>query len=225
MRGWDEDRRRFADQLEGARERLAAWYRRLLMAVAVLFLGVAGYVALQARPWAGSQGEWFYFAVFVVLVLSWIGSKLRFVRTSARDRWPGAGSDVGGPVIHSRTTRTGAGRVFELRIGDGPGKEDRGTDALGAGAPDAAQGDLASFTLSRSFQGRTPLPSGLAGHTPDDAGLAAAEQARAAGRDWDDICTRLTPAYQRWNGMERRLYRKYIEALLEARGRGAIRRD
>lgn len=71
MNGSNEDRDRLLEGLGRAEQAVTAFYRVLLWIVIVAVVAVVASV-IVTRPWGeGHQGEWFYFAIAVMLVLGW----------------------------------------------------------------------------------------------------------------------------------------------------------
>ncbi len=154
--GWSRyERLRFAESLDRTKRRVTAFYRRLLILIAVIFIGFVAVVVWRADS-PGSQGEWFYFGIFVLLVLGWIWKQLRSLRPSPRP-------EVQIPPIRTRVEELDGGKRFELTIGTPPDSAaDPGRSGPGEGDVDADAGPPGHrFTFSRSFQGEVPLPSFL----------------------------------------------------------------
>jgi hypothetical protein len=71
MDGPTNERQRFLNGLDDAERVVVTCYRLLLALIIVAVIAVVGCVIVW-RPWGdGSQGEWFYFSVAVLLVLGW----------------------------------------------------------------------------------------------------------------------------------------------------------
>lgn len=205
----NEDRTQFAEDLDRAKRQVTTLYRWLLIVVAIGFVSFIAFAAWQSRDSTGSQGEWFYLGVFVLLVLGWIGQKLYALRPSRR-----TGLDMPRMRQSVEDVPGGSGKVFRFSIGTPLSADD---PVAPPSAQDGARSDPHTFTLSRSFGGRLPLPPMLGEHTPDESALATAEEYRIAGRDWDYICDWVNPAYGSWDSLRQSAYRTYIEALLNAR--------
>lgn len=150
--GWSrEDRLRFADSLDRTKRQLVAFYRGLLVLVALVVVGFVA-VVLWRTDSMGAQGEGFYFAILVLLVLGWIGSRLRSLRPSRRP-------ELEVPPVRTRVEEVEGGKLFELTIGTPPETSTDPTEHSPTGAETRRPGR--TFTFSRSFQGEVPLPSFL----------------------------------------------------------------
>jgi hypothetical protein len=87
MKWSSEQRDGFLNELNTAENIVVTFYRLLLGLIIGAVLGVV-ILVVKWRPWgAGSQGEWFYFSIGVLLVLGWaVGQLIALGRRQRRQR-------------------------------------------------------------------------------------------------------------------------------------------
>ena len=108
MKWSTEERQAFLTRLDGVQRVVVAFYRLLLIIVVAVVL--AGVVFVIARkPWgAGTQGEWFYFSIAVLLILGWVTGQ--FVALGRRQR-------PGQPAVTFQASSDGVARTWNFRFG------------------------------------------------------------------------------------------------------------
>ena len=81
-----EERQGFLQKLDAIESVVLTAYR-LLLRVVIAAVGAVVVLVVIRRPWgAGTQGEWFYFSVAVLLVLGWAVSQLLALDRRRRNR-------------------------------------------------------------------------------------------------------------------------------------------
>jgi hypothetical protein len=182
---------------------LEAGLTRLLSALlwtllVVVLAGAAFIVVRWAGPGTGSQGEWFYFGIGVLLLVGWLAGQLARVRARARER----SRPPGPPLLSLRRGEEGGVRSWELRFGSGP---TAGED----------QEERKGFVFSRTFAGPARMlpPEAVL----DEAALERIRAELAAGKDLDQACDAVQIAYRAWDPVARAAYRQYAGMLLDQR--------
>ena len=177
-------------------ERVIVCAGRLLMLVIIAgVLGFSGF-AFVRKPWgAGHQGEPFYFAVAVLLVLCWaVGQYVAFGRRQRRQRRS---------LLFDSRDRDGA-KTWELRLASAPEESDERP---------AAKKDGLQFNLSTGFE--IPLTSVARELLPDEEALQRLDAEIDSGATLEEACRSIQPAFDDWNWLQRRAYLLFVEQVRE----------
>lgn len=121
---WSTDERQgFLRKLDAIESVVVTFYKLMLGLVIAAVIAVVVLVVTW-QPWgAGSQGEWFYFSIAVLLVLGWAVGQ--FVTLDHRQRSPR-------PAVTLRSSAEGEVRTWEFRIGLAAGEEQDPTAGAGS---------------------------------------------------------------------------------------------
>ncbi|MDZ4686969.1 MAG: hypothetical protein SH850_17985 [Planctomycetaceae bacterium] len=170
--------------------------RLLLVVLIAAVVALAAFVIVR-KPWgAGHQGEWFYFAVAVLLVLGWaVGQFLAFGRRLTRQ-----GSFVAHhPII---TASDGAShQTWEFRMGSEQARQEAATS-----------GKVVEF---KDIQ--VPFASVLGDVAPNEETLQRLAAETARGATLDGACRTVQPDFARWGWLQRQAYLMLVSGLLEQR--------
>lgn len=200
MAGDDEsDRRRVLKGLDRAEAVVVHVYGWILVAVVVFVTVLVAGLVTDLPVGFGTQGEWFYLGIVLLLFAAWIVSQ--FVAISRRLRRSSDVPDV--PSARIETQRVGThGRRFTLTLGADP-------EASEAGASPPSSSKTFSWSWSA-----TSLP---AEDRLDDEATARATALSGAGHDLDGVCRSLNARYATWDDERRAFFRSYVQAMIDAR--------
>src|SRR5881397_1073120 len=164
--------------LDGMQAVASAVYLVLVFVVLGAVGAVVYWLRRNATPDFGTQGEWFYVAVGVVLVLAWgIGQTFSIMRQLRR------------------TTARVVGERAPLDLDTTPG----GVSLEWGSGPKKAAG-----TWTWKFESG---PQEIKTIRVDEAQIVMAASAAAAGKDWDEICRVINSSYDSLSSAERMVYR------------------
>ena len=181
------------DQVEGVLVRTGRLFMLLIIAAVLAF---AAFVFVR-KPWgAGHQGEGFYFAAGVLLVLGWaVNQFLALGRRQSRHNL--------GTVFHSSTHDDG--HTWELRLGT----------TADANQSETPAGEGFRFSFSKSFE--IPLATVAREMLPDEDSLRRLESELADGATLERACRSVQPAFEQWSSLQQRAYTGFVARLLEER--------
>lgn len=186
-----DPRRRLAVRLDGIEDVLIGIMRVFLAAIAAAALVGLGLIVLRMPEGGGSQGEWFYGAAFLVLVLFLVvGQHTKLQRRISRRR------DRSGLAEGMETFR----KSFNVSFG-----------SVEPQASDVSFGSAQPRTFNISFGATEPQIFRLARAQIDEA-----RDQLQRGRDLEDVMAEVVPEYPRLDVIEKRLYRAAFEAALKA---------
>lgn len=186
-----DPRRRLAVRLDRVEDALIGMMRVLLAPIAAAALVGLGFVVLRMPEGGGSQGEWFYAAAFLVLVLFLVfGQYTKLQRRISRRR------DRSGLAEGMETFR----KSLNVSFGS---VEPQASDVSGRSAQPR--------TFNISFGATEPQILRL-----DRAQIDEARYQLQRGRDLEDVMAEVVPEYPRLNVIEKRLYRAALNAALKA---------
>lgn len=192
-----EERERTAASLDRAEAFHVRLYRRVLAAVVLAVAGLVAVLVANRPPGFGSQGEWFYLGIALVLFAGWVTAQLAALARRAH-------RTTGAPLARLETRPAGAhGRTFTFTLGGGAPAPD-------AAAPPEAGRTEAAWTLAWNA---TNLP---AEDQLDREAVARATALRGAGHDLADVCRAVNPRYATWDAHRQEFYRRYVQALVDA---------
>lgn len=181
---------RFLDGVEAVASTI---YLVLVGFIVIAAIAALVYVARNAPPRFGTQGEWLYLGGGLLLLLLWAGSQLftliqRLYRRRQQDSEPS----------------------FELpRIQAGPGGLSLEWDPSKTRKNPSKDG-----AWTWSFES-TPVSSTTI--EIDESQIAAAQAAAESGLDWDDVCRKIDPGYDQRSRFEQELYQRAIRMSVEHR--------
>ncbi|MBI3465805.1 MAG: hypothetical protein HY000_22540 [Planctomycetes bacterium] len=119
-----EERQGFLQKLDAVESVVVTFYRLLLGLVIAAVIAVV-VLAVIWRPWGdGSQGEWFYFSIAVLLVLGWAVGQLMVLDRRRKEK----------PAVQFRSNSDRGVWTWEVQIGaaEGEGRPDTRMSAQAA---------------------------------------------------------------------------------------------
>jgi hypothetical protein len=193
-----DDREHLLKDLDRAENVVLHVYAWVLLGV-VVFVGLLLAGMFSDLPAGfGTQGEWFYLTIVLLLFVGWIVSQLTAIGQRLRPS-----SDAPAAVRVETPIIAADGRSFTLSLDGGLRPSD----------PASAGPGTSPTTISRS-SGATSLPA--------EDQLDAEETARAtvllgAGHELDQVCRSLNPRYAVWDDARKELYRQYVQTMVDPR--------
>ena len=186
------DRSNMMRVLDGAEVIATTIYVVLLAMVAIAILAVLTYLVLNPPRSFGSQGEWFYVAIAFLLVIFWvIGQAAWLIRRRRR-----AASD-------------GAWRPPRPEVEMTPSRFSMKWNVSPTGHNQAAQKDAWTWTTQS-------VPVSTTTFRLDDVQLAAAREARAAGKSWEEIAKQVNSDHGFLSTFEQSLYQRALQLAVDA---------
>ena len=86
MKWSNEDRHGLLRTLDGI-DRVMSTFLKVFLGLIILAIVAVVVLVIMWEPWgAGSQGEWFYFSVAVLLALGWVMGQYEMLRRRQRER-------------------------------------------------------------------------------------------------------------------------------------------
>ncbi len=193
-----EERRRTEEYFQQVRSGLQTFYRWFLYLVVALVAGFAIYLYPKWRRDPNWSFLSLYFGILLIVFIVWVIAQLRSMGSKSS---PGAPSSDDIPFSENVETNeeTGARRIT-LRWGSGPQTGDRGTEP-----------EKPDLTTNFGFK-LTSLPPEA---RPDDAAVSKAGELLAQGMDLDAVCRQIQPGFLQWGSVMQRVYKVYLQGLLE----------
>ena len=193
MKWSTDDRQQLLGLLNTVESVVITFYRLLLWLVIAAVAAVVAFV-VKERPWGdGTQGEWFYFSIAVLLVLGWAMSQFVMLSRRQRNPWP----ELGPSVLQSK----GPG-AWEFRFGSPP-------NATSQSLP--SNDDPGCQMISKSFG--IPLTT-LEIAQPPEKILVGLRRELERGLSLEQACQLVEPAFADWSGIEQHAYLLYVKHLL-----------
>lgn len=211
---------RVLDSVEGILTRLFRLFLGLIIAAVVAVMGFV-YISKPFGP--GNQGEYVYFTIGSLLVLSWAGGQFialdrRLKRRSMLANLPTNSSNgvttwnfrFGGSPVESATSSpmTHGLNPFTTSPQTAP-------DPTQFSPSPPATRDVMQFSATQECQ--IPFATLPGNVIPNDETLRRLEMELARGTPIDLACELVQPAFRSWSSMQRWAYTHLVESLLKQR--------